>query len=45
VASVFEQHNHYNKTIMRGDRESPPLFVIIFLVACVTVFARALGWF
>jgi hypothetical protein len=41
---VFEPHNHYNNTIQRGDRDSPPLFVIMFVVACVLVYARALGW-
>jgi hypothetical protein len=43
--SVFDPHDHYNNTIQRGDRESPPLFVILFLVACVVGFARVLGWF
>ena len=43
--SVFDPHDHYNNTIQRGDRESPPFFVIMFLVACLAGFARVLGWF
>ena len=43
--SIFDPHDHYNNTIQRGDRESPPLFVIMFVIACVAVFARVLGWF
>jgi len=43
-SSIFDPHDHYNNTVQRGDRQSPPLFVIMFLVACVVVFARALGW-
>ena len=42
--SVFDPHDHYNNTIQRGDREGPPLFVIMFLVACAAVFAQSLGW-
>jgi len=42
---VFDQHNHYNNTIQRGDRDSPPFFVIVFLIACFVIFARTLGWF
>jgi hypothetical protein len=42
--SVFDPHDHYNNTIQRGDRDSPPFFVILFVVACATLFARALGW-
>ena len=43
-ASVFDPHDHYNNTIQRGDRESPPLFVIMFVVACAAAFVQALGW-
>jgi hypothetical protein len=43
--SVFDQHNHYNNTIHRGDREGPPLFVILFLIACAAVFVQSLGLF
>ena len=42
---VFDSHNHYNNTVQRGDRESPPLLVIMFLVACALVFLRTLGFF
>lgn len=41
--SVFDPHDHYNNTIHRGDRESPPLFVIMFLVACLAVALQAFG--
>ena len=42
--AIFDPHDHYNNTIRRGDRDSPPLFVIMFVIACVAVFANALGW-
>jgi hypothetical protein len=42
--SVFDPHDHYNNTIQRGDRDSPPFFVILFVVACATIFASSLGW-
>jgi len=42
-SSIFDPHDHYNNTIQRGDRDSPPFFVIMFVVACVAVFAQALG--
>ena len=41
---VFDPHDHYNQTIQRGDRDSPPLFVIMFVVACAAVFAQVQGW-
>jgi hypothetical protein len=41
---MIDPHNHYNNTIRRGDRESPPLFVVLFIVASLVVFLRALGW-
>jgi hypothetical protein len=41
---VFDQTNHYGNTVKRGDRETPPMFVIMFAVACALVFARVLGW-
>jgi hypothetical protein len=41
--AVFDPHDHYNNTIHRGDRESPPLFVIMFLVACIAVALQAFG--
>jgi hypothetical protein len=40
---IFDPHDHYNNTIHRGDRESPPLFVIMFLVACIAVALQAFG--
>jgi hypothetical protein len=43
-SSIFDPHDHYNNTIQRGDRDSPPFFVIMFVIACVALFARALGW-
>jgi len=42
--SVFEQHKHYNNTIQRGDRDSPPFFVILFVIACALGFASTFGW-
>ena len=43
--SIFDPHDHYNNTIQRGDRDSPPFFVIMFVLACAAVFAQTLGWF
>ena len=45
VARVFDPHDHYNNTIQRGDRDSPPLLVIMFVIACALVFVNTLGLF
>ena len=42
---VFDPHDHYNNTVGRGDSASPPLLVIMFLVACAVVFIKSLDWF
>ena len=42
---VFDPHDHYNNTVHRGDSASPPLLVIMFLVACAVVFIKSLDWF
>jgi hypothetical protein len=41
--SIFDPHDHYNSTIRRGDRESPPLFVMMFLAACIAAALQAFG--
>jgi hypothetical protein len=42
--SVFDQHNHYSNTVGRGDGDSPPFFVILFVIACALGFASTFGW-
>jgi len=41
--SIFDPHDHYNNTIRRGDRESPPLFVLLFVAGCVAALLQSFG--
>jgi len=41
--SIFDPHDHYNNTIRRGDRESPPLFVLLFVAGCIAALLQSFG--
>src|SRR6478736_10194309 len=41
--AVFDPHDHYNNTIRRGDSQGPPLFEILFLVACGFILLQVFG--
>jgi hypothetical protein len=40
---VYDPHDHFNQTVQRGDRATPPFLVIFVLVAAVVVLLRVSG--